>query len=247
MEEDISLKINQNIFWKLIFFCSSILFAGLFVSMPLSIAIVVMIQMHCCAHLFAREKLKMISVGIIHMPFFGAITIHNNSDFRLIDLFISTIAGSIAGLICTLVFALYYYFFQDPFIGEITKVLTIINLINLFPLYLLDGHSIILSLSFGKNKIIEFFTIAIGILVALHIYSTLPFSIISLFWGVMAYLSIVTFKKLVFPIVVKKEMTNVERIISFQIYLLVISSFAFLYDAFKGFSSTGASVSWLLQ
>ena len=227
-------EINQHLFWKLIYFVSSVTFCGFFVSLPASIAIIAMIHLNCLAHSMARRRLGHNCLGVYHLPLFGATSVFRGFVLYEKERFLVAIAGSIAGLTCSLIFCAYCVLLNAPGLGEIAKILIILNLINLLPISIMDGSQICRSIGFSNSAFLGYFLLAIGVLTS---YLLTMHSIFFLFFLVVC---IWDYRVLLFHREDTRRMSKKEQFIATATYSAIIAILITLYSFVNEFQGSGA-------
>jgi Zn-dependent protease len=232
---------DQNIFWKLIFFFSSVTFCGFFVSLPASVAIIAMIHLNCLAHSMVRRRLGHQCLGVFHMPIFGAMSVHTGFVLQQKENFLVAIAGPISGLVCSIIFCVYSVLLGANEFGEIARILIILNVINLLPMTFMDGSQICRSIGFSNSKFLGYLFLIMGCLAA---YTMTYYSF---FFFILWAFCMFDFRALVFHLPPSREMSRRDQFISIFLYSVIIAIFALLYEFVNEFQGTGAMDPFMLS
>ncbi len=131
---------------------ASVVTYSLFVSWQFAIAICVTIAWHEFGHSFQMRREGMKVKGIYLIPIFGGVTTSEDTlpshaaDVRI------TLAGPYFGFLLAAASLGLYIFTGDPLFAAITSLSAIINLVNLLPIFPLDGGRVMRACALSLNS-----------------------------------------------------------------------------------------------
>jgi len=160
-------KKTQGWVTKVILFLSSVLlFAVLFkfkMSWTFILALVVVLLIHESGHYLAMKWFGYKKCQIIFIPFLGAAVIGEKEKATPIQKFIVYLSGPLPGLLLGM--ALLYIGDTNSFYHEFAFIAVILNVINLFPVFPLDGGRIVQLLFLHRFPRVQFFFVLLSCLI----------------------------------------------------------------------------------
>ena len=142
------------------------------------VVITAIILFHELGHFFAMKKFKYNDLGIFFIPFLGAYVSGSKQEVSQKQSAIILLAGPVPGIILGILFLLIpgndeIMFFSTVSLNEIAKWSILLNLLNLLPIYPLDGGQLLHRLFLDSSQIIgRIFLIASAALLTLIAIST---------------------------------------------------------------------------
>ena len=116
-----------------------------------ALALVGVLVFHEYGHLRAMKKFGIPTKGIYLIPFFGGIALGDKPRTQWEDVYISMM-GPVYGLLMTAVFYVVYLVTDSHFCGLVASTSALLNLVNLFPVYPLDGGRVVKALVFSRRN-----------------------------------------------------------------------------------------------
>lgn len=129
----------------------------------------VCLLVHELGHFIAMRVFNYQDTKIFFVPFLGALTVGTKEEVSQKQQLIILLAGPVPGIFMG--FVLYYLgaYYANALLSKSGLVFMIVNLLNLLPIYPLDGGRIVDTLYFGKNKIISKAFVMVSIAVLTYI------------------------------------------------------------------------------
>jgi len=118
-----------------------------------ALALVAVLVFHEYGHLRAMKKFGIPTKGMYLIPFFGGIALGDKPRTQWEDVYISMM-GPVYGLLMTAVFFVIYVVTGSHFCGLLASTSALLNLVNLFPVYPLDGGRVVKALVFSRRRYI---------------------------------------------------------------------------------------------
>lgn len=116
-----------------------------------ALALVGVLVFHEYGHLRAMKKFGIPTKGMYLIPFFGGIAVGDKPRTQWEDVYISMM-GPVYGLLMTAVFFVIYTITGSHFCGLVASTSALLNLVNLFPVYPLDGGRVVKALVFSRRN-----------------------------------------------------------------------------------------------
>ncbi len=116
-----------------------------------AIALIGVLVFHEYGHLRAMKKFGIPTKGMYLIPFVGGIALGDKPRTQWEDVYISMM-GPVYGLFLTAVFYVIYLVTDSHFCGLVASTSALLNLVNLFPVYPLDGGRVVKALVFSRRN-----------------------------------------------------------------------------------------------
>lgn len=116
-----------------------------------ALALVAVLVFHEYGHVRAMKKFGIPTKGFYLIPFFGGVALGDKARTQWEELYISMM-GPVFGLMMTAVFYIIFLITGSHFCGLVTATSALLNLINLFPVYPLDGGRVVKALVFSRRN-----------------------------------------------------------------------------------------------
>ncbi|OMH25785.1 site-2 protease family protein [Motiliproteus sp. MSK22-1] len=120
-------------------------------SWEFALVLISVIVFHEYGHLRAMKKFNIPTKGMYLIPFFGGVAVGDKPKTQWQDVYISMM-GPVYGLAMSIVFYLIYLFSGNHFAGLVASISALVNVINLLPVYPLDGGRVLKALVFSGRK-----------------------------------------------------------------------------------------------
>jgi Zn-dependent protease len=114
-------------------------------------ALVAVLMFHEYGHVRAMKKFGIPTKGFYLIPFLGGIAVGDKSRTQWESLYISMM-GPVYGLAMTAVFYVIFLITGSHFCGLVAATSALLNLVNLFPVYPLDGGQVVKALVFSRRN-----------------------------------------------------------------------------------------------
>jgi Zn-dependent protease len=155
------------------------LYALLF-TWEMGISLMIFLYIHEKGHLWAMDRLGMKHKGMFFIPSLGAAAILESPMQSAKQEAYIAIMGPLWGIVFSLAAALVYIYTHDPLFAAIGAFTAFINLVNLFPIYPLDGGRILKAIAYTADAQTSFAIIVSVSLVAAAVGSTFGMLLIML-------------------------------------------------------------------
>ncbi|HWV16265.1 MAG TPA: site-2 protease family protein [Cellvibrio sp.] len=116
-----------------------------------ALALVGVLVFHELGHLLAMKKFGIPTKGMYLIPFVGGMAVGEKPRTQWQDVYISMM-GPVYGLLMTAVFFVIYTITGSHFCGLVASTSAFLNLLNLFPVYPLDGGRVVKALVFSRRN-----------------------------------------------------------------------------------------------
>ena len=116
-----------------------------------ALALVAVLIFHEYGHVRAMKKFGIPTKGFYLIPFFGGVAVGDKARTQWEALYISMM-GPVYGLVMTAAFYVAFLVTGSHFCGLVTSVSALLNLVNLFPVYPLDGGHVVKALVFSRRN-----------------------------------------------------------------------------------------------
>ena len=157
-------------------------------SFEFAVTLLAILMFHEYGHIRAMKYFGIPTKGIYIIPFVGGIAVGDAPKTHWQDLYISMM-GPVFGLAMSVAFFIGFLLTDNHFVGLVASVSALINLVNLLPIYPLDGGRVIKALVYsGRSRFIYVGLVVIsGLLIG---YSfTAGFALIG-FFGIMGLINL---------------------------------------------------------
>jgi len=157
-------------------------------SFEFAVTLLGILMFHEYGHIRAMKHFGIPTKGIYIIPFVGGIAVGDAPKTHWQDLYISMM-GPVFGLVMSVAFFIGFLLTDNHFVGLVASVSALINLVNLLPIYPLDGGRVIKALVYsGRSRFIYVGLVVIsGLLIG---YSfTAGFALIG-FFGIMGLIDL---------------------------------------------------------
>jgi len=116
-----------------------------------ALALVAVLIFHEYGHVRAMKKFGIPTKGFYLIPFMGGIAVGDKSRTQWESLYISMM-GPVYGLAMTAAFYVAFLMTGSHFCGLVAATSALLNLVNLFPVYPLDGGQVVKALVFSRRN-----------------------------------------------------------------------------------------------
>ncbi len=150
---------SPTLFWAWLLFGSFLLLPisllG-FVEMQGALVILGVLTVHELGHYAAMRLFRYQDTRIFFIPFFGGAAVGKQRDASLSQEMIVLLAGPMPGILIALALVLFSPNFSDTGVGgEIVFYGLVLNILNLLPIFPLDGGRVVHRLLLGRNPFVE--------------------------------------------------------------------------------------------
>jgi len=153
---------------KLALVAASVAVYSVMFTVEFAFALVAVLIFHEYGHVRAMKKFGIPTKGFYLIPFFGGIAVGDKSRTQWESLYISMM-GPVYGLVMTAIFYVIFLITGSHFCGLVAATSALINLVNLFPVYPLDGGQVVKALVFSRRN--RFALIALLTVSAICLYA----------------------------------------------------------------------------
>ena len=192
----------------------------------MAVGVLLMIALHELGHLYAAKRLGYPTGGFFLTPL-GGLAIIKGRIINLTDRFVISLAGPVVGALLSTLALGVYCFWNNEFILKMGKIWALVNLMNLLPIFFLDGgqvwwcigNSITTKYGFKHWFLIPTWG---GLLIIFSIFGLMPIVI----WGLI-------FFGLGLHRMVKREIWSLRENIpmnAWEIYLAELSYLALVFE-----------------
>lgn len=136
---------------KLALAAASVAVYSVMFTFEFAIALVAVLVFHEYGHVRAMKKFGIPTKGFYLIPFLGGVAVGDKARTQWEELYISMM-GPVFGLAMTAVFYVIFLVTGSHFCGLVTATSALLNLVNLFPVYPLDGGHVIKALVFSRRN-----------------------------------------------------------------------------------------------
>ena len=157
-------------------------------SFEFAVTLLAILMFHEYGHIRAMKHFGIPTKGIYIIPFVGGIAVGESPKTHWQDLYIAMM-GPVFGLIMSVAFFIGFLVTGNHFLGLVASVSALLNLVNLLPIYPLDGGRVVKALVYsGRSRFIYVGLVVIsGVLIG---YSfTQGFALIG-FFGIMGLIDL---------------------------------------------------------
>ena len=134
-----------------------------------ALILIMALMFHELGHVQAMKKMGLKVKGIYLIPFLGGAAVSEDRiQTRWQNVFISMM-GPVYGLVLTLIFLLVYQLTGLEIAGGLAALSAFLNLINLLPIFPLDGGHVLKSITFSLSSRLGLFFLGLGLLLCLFI------------------------------------------------------------------------------
>ncbi|MET0356313.1 MAG: site-2 protease family protein [Cellvibrio sp.] len=148
----IALKLVKSLkVIKLALLSASVAVYSVIFTVEFALALVAVLIFHEYGHVRAMKKFGIPTKGFYLIPFLGGVAVGDKARTQWEALYISMM-GPVYGLIMTAVFYVAFLITGSHFCGLVTSISALLNLINLFPVYPLDGGHVVKALVFSRRN-----------------------------------------------------------------------------------------------
>lgn len=148
----IGLKLLKSVkVIKLALVGASVAVYSVMFTVEFALALVAVLIFHEYGHVRAMKKFGIPTKGFYLIPFFGGVALGDKARTQWEELYISMM-GPVYGLVMTVVFYIIFLVTGSHFCGLVTATSALLNLINLFPVYPLDGGHVVKALVFSRRN-----------------------------------------------------------------------------------------------
>lgn len=175
---------------KLALVAASVAVYSVMFTVEFAFALVAVLMFHEYGHVRAMKKFGIPTKGFYLIPFLGGIAVGDKSRTQWEALYISMM-GPVYGLIMTAIFYVIFLVTGSHFCGLVAATSALLNLINLFPVYPLDGGQVVKALVFSRRN--RFALMALLTVSAVCLYACWAFGLYFLcFFIVIGVVDIIT-------------------------------------------------------
>lgn len=136
---------------KLALAAASVAVYSVMFTFEFAIALVAVLVFHEYGHVRAMKKFGIPTKGFYLIPFFGGVAVGDKARTQWESLYISMM-GPVYGLVMTAIFYIIFLVTGSHFCGLVTATSALLNLVNLFPVYPLDGGHVVKALVFSRRN-----------------------------------------------------------------------------------------------
>jgi putative peptide zinc metalloprotease protein len=116
-----------------------------------ALVLIAVFVFHEYGHVLAMQKCGMKTKGIYLIPFVGGMAVGEKAQSYWHEVYISMM-GPVFGLLMSVVFYAVFLITGNHFVGLVASVSALLNLINLLPVYPLDGGHVVKSLVLSARR-----------------------------------------------------------------------------------------------
>jgi putative peptide zinc metalloprotease protein len=175
---------------KLALVAASVAVYSVMFTVEFAFALVAVLMFHEYGHVRAMKKFGIPTKGFYLIPFLGGIALGDKSRTQWEALYIAMM-GPVYGLIMTVIFYVIFLVTGSHFCGLVAATSALLNLVNLFPVYPLDGGQVVKALVFSRRNRIAL--MALLTVSALCLYAAWAFGLYFLcFFIVIGVVDIIT-------------------------------------------------------
>jgi len=152
-------------------------------SFEFAVTLLAILMFHEYGHIRAMKRFGIPTKGIYIIPFVGGVAVGDSPKTHWQELYIAMM-GPVFGLAMSVAFFIAFLITDNHFVGLVASVSALVNLVNLLPIYPLDGGRVVKALVYsGRSRFIYVGLVVIsGLLIG---YSfTQGFALIG-FFGIM--------------------------------------------------------------
>lgn len=136
---------------KLALAAASVAVYSVMFTFEFAVALVAVLVFHEYGHVRAMKKFGIPTKGFYLIPFFGGVAVGDKARTQWESLYISMM-GPVYGLVMTAIFYIIFLVTGSHFCGLVTATSALLNLVNLFPVYPLDGGHVVKALVFSRRN-----------------------------------------------------------------------------------------------
>lgn len=157
-------------------------------SFEFAVTLIAILMFHEYGHIRAMKRFGIPTKGIYIIPFVGGIAVGESPKTYWQELYIAMM-GPVFGLAMSVVFFLGFLLTDNHFVGLVASVSALINLVNLLPIYPLDGGRVVKALVYsGRSRFIYVGLVVISGLLIGYCF-THGFALIG-FFGIMGLIEL---------------------------------------------------------
>ena len=152
-------------------------------SFEFAVTLLAILMFHEYGHMWAMKRFGIPTKGIYIIPFVGGIALGDRPKTHWQELYIAMM-GPVFGLGMSVAFFIGFVLTGNHFVGLVASVSALINLVNLLPIYPLDGGRVVKALVYsGRSRFIYVGLVVISGLLIFYSF-THGFALIG-FFGIM--------------------------------------------------------------
>ena len=136
---------------KLALAAASVAVYSVMFTFEFALALVAVLVFHEYGHVRAMKKFGIPTKGFYLIPFVGGVALGDKSRTQWEELYISMM-GPVYGLVMTAAFYIAFLVTGNHFCGLVAATSALLNLVNLFPVYPLDGGRVVKALVFSRRN-----------------------------------------------------------------------------------------------
>jgi putative peptide zinc metalloprotease protein len=136
---------------KLALAAASVAVYSVMFTFEFALALVAVLVFHEYGHVRAMKKFGIPTKGFYLIPFMGGVAVGDKARTQWEELYISMM-GPVFGLAMTAVFYVIFLVTGSHFCGLITATSALLNLVNLFPVYPLDGGHVVKAMVLSRRN-----------------------------------------------------------------------------------------------
>lgn len=175
---------------KLALVAASVAVYSVMFTVEFAFALVAVLMFHEYGHVRAMKKFGIPTKGFYLIPFLGGIAVGDKARTQWESLYISMM-GPVYGLVMTAIFYVIFLVTGSHFCGLVAATSALLNLVNLFPVYPLDGGQVVKALVFSRRN--RFALLALLTVSAICLYASWAFGLYFLcFFIVIGVVDIIT-------------------------------------------------------
>lgn len=124
---------------------------------------------HEYGHVWAMRRLGMPVRGMYFIPLLGAVAVPERAFAGAREEIITAIMGPLFGCFFIVPAVAAFYLTQNPIFAGIAILAAFVNLLNLFPVYPLDGGRVVKALTFSLHSTFAFFVLVLSFFLAVAV------------------------------------------------------------------------------
>jgi Zn-dependent protease len=157
-------------------------------SFEFALTLLAILMFHEYGHIRAMKHFGIPTKGIYIIPFVGGIAVGESPKTHWQDLYIAMM-GPVFGLAMSVAFFVGFLITQNHFVGLVASISALINLVNLLPIYPLDGGRVVKALVYsGRSRFIYVGLVVISALLIGYSFNY-GFALIG-FFGIMGLIDL---------------------------------------------------------
>jgi len=169
----IGLKLLKSVkVIKLALVGASVAVYSVMFTVEFALALVAVLVFHEYGHVRAMKKCGIPTKGFYLIPFLGGVALGDKARTQWETLYIAMM-GPVYGLVMTAIFYVAFLITGSHFCGLVAATSALLNLINLFPVYPLDGGQVLKALVFSRRNQLAF--VLLLVITAICLYAAWVF------------------------------------------------------------------------